>query len=126
VTVERMRAALAKARLQAIQENPTAVRHLRASRIADGRGGETVARTDAGEFTARVAPLGGSAFEQEVARRLVAQALWSVLFPGSLAVLDRLVASDRAYEVVALYPATSWSADPSGGATLAVAREVQA
>ncbi len=124
-TACRMRAALAKARLAAIQENPTAVHHWMASAADDGRGSQVVTGADQGQFLARIAPLGASEFEREVARRLEEPLLWSALFPGALAVLDRLAAADRTYEVVALYPATSWSANPSGVATLAVVKEVQ-
>ena len=92
---------IAAMRATATASLPETVVVQRATRAADGAGGQAVSWSPAGTYPGRRAPAGGEE-EREFAGRLAGRSLWRITLPAEADVRldDRVVVATRRFEVV--------------------------
>ncbi len=80
---------------------PETVEVQRASRVADGAGGQTVTWSPAGTYPGRLAPAGGED-EREFAGRVAGRSLWRITLPAlaDARLADRVAVGGRTFEVL--------------------------
>ena len=92
---------IAAMRATATASLPETIEVQRATRAADGAGGQAVSWSPAGTYPGRLAPAGGED-EREFAGRVAGRSLWRITLPAEADVRldDRVVVGGRTFEVL--------------------------